>query len=69
MFIKDDYTAFKNLLKIYQSVIKSFIYAMLDIRFDIVFIVLMIFRYAINFIDAHYFIIKRIFQYLRVIVN
>ena len=42
MFVENDYIAFKNLFKIYQFVIKSFIYAMLDIRFDIVFIVLMI---------------------------
>ena len=69
MFIKNDYIAFKNLLKIYQSTMKSFIYAMLDIKSDIVFAVLMIFRYAINFINIHHFMIKRIFKYLRVIVN
>ena len=42
---------------------------MLDIKFDIVFVVLMISRYAINFINAHYFMIKRIFKYLRVTIN
>ena len=69
IFIEDDYIAFKNLFKIYQFVIKSLIYAMLDIRSDIVFIVLMISRYAINFINIYHFMIKRIFRYLRVIVN
>ena len=69
MFIKDDYIVFKNLFKTYQFVIKSSLYAILDIKFDIVFVILMIFRYIINLIDAHYSIIKRIFKYLRVIVN
>ena len=61
MFVEKNYIAFKNLFKIYQSVIRSLIYAMLDIKLNIVFIISMIFRYAINFIDAHHFIIKRIF--------
>ena len=42
MFIEENYIAFKNLLKIYQFVIKFLIYAMLDIKSDIVFIVLII---------------------------
>ena len=69
MFIEDDYIAFENLLKIYQFIIKSLIYAMLDIKSDIVFVVLMIFYYIINFIDVYHFMIKRIFRYLRVIIN
>ena len=69
MLVENDYIVFKNLFKTYQFVVKSFIYAMFDIKSNIVFIVLTIFRYAINFIDVHYFIIKRIFKYLRVIVN
>ena len=68
MFIEKNYIVLKNLFKIYQFVIKSFIYAMLDIRFDIVFVISMIFRYAINFIKIHHFMIKRIFRYLRVII-
>ena len=69
LFIKDDYIVFKNLFKIYQFVIKFLIYAMLDIKLNIVFVILMIFRYIINFSDVHHFMIKRIFKYLRVIVN
>ena len=69
MFIEDNYIVFKNLFKTYQFVIKSLIYAMLDIKSNIVFAILMIFRYTINFIDVHHFIIKRIFKYLRIIVN
>ena len=42
---------------------------MLDIRSDIAFVILMIFRYAINLIDVYHFIIKRIFRYLRVTIN
>ena len=67
--VENDYIAFKNLFKTYQSTVRSLIYAMLDIRFNIVFAVLMIFRYIINFINAHHFMIKRIFRYLRVIIN
>ena len=69
IFIENNYIAFKNLFKTYQFVIKSLMYTMLDIKSDIVFAILMIFRYIINFIDAHHFMIKRIFKYLRVIVN
>ena len=69
MFIENFYIAFKNLFKIYQFIIKSLIYTMLDIRSNIVFAILMIFRYTINFINVYHFIIKRIFKYLRVIVN
>ena len=69
MFVEDDYIVFKDLFKTYQSTVKSFIYAMLDIRPDIVFVVLMISRYIINFIDAYHVMIKRIFRYLRVTIN
>ena len=69
MSIEDDYIAFKDLLKIYQSIVRFLIYAMLDIRSDIAFVVLMIFRYIVNFIDAHHAMIKRIFRYLRVTIN
>ena len=69
MFVEDDYIVFKNLFKIYQFVIKSLMYTMLDIKSNIVFIVLIISRYAINFINVYYFIIKHIFRYLRIIIN
>ena len=46
-----------------------FIYAILDIKFDIIFIVLIIFRYFFNFIETHYVVIKRIFRYLKKIIN
>ena len=42
---------------------------MLDIRPDIVFAVSMISRYTINLINVYHFMIKRIFRYLRIIVN
>ena len=53
MFIEKNYIIFKNLLKIYQFVMRSFIYAMLDIKSNIVFAILIIFRYIINFINAY----------------
>ena len=43
MFVEDDYIAFKNLFKIYQFVVRSLIYAMLDIKSNIIFVILMIF--------------------------
>ena len=69
MLMGKNYIVFKNLFKIYQFVIISLIYAMLDIRSDIVFIILIIFRHAINLINAYHFIIKRIFKYSRVTIN
>ena len=60
-----EYIALKNLLKIYQFVIKSLIYTIFDIRFNIAFAISIISRYIFNLIDIHYFIIKRIFRYLR----
>ena len=48
---------------------RSLIYAMLDIKSNIIFVVLMIFRYIVNFIDVYHFMIKRIFKYLRVTIN
>ena len=48
---------------------KSFIYVMFDIRFDIIFAILMISRYTFNFIEIYYVVIKRIFRYLKKIIN
>ena len=42
---------------------------MLDIKLDIVFIILIVFRYAFNFIETYYIIIKCIFRYLKKIIN
>ena len=69
MFIEENYIAFKNLFEIYQFIIRSLIYAMLDIKSDIIFVVLILFRYAVNFIDVYHFIIKRIFRYLYITIN
>ena len=69
MFIKENYIVSKNLLKIYQFVIESLIYVMLNIKSNIIFVVSMIFRYINFFINVYHFIIKRIFRYLRIIVN
>ena len=50
---------------IYQSTIEFFMYVMLDIRFDIVYFVFVINRYAFNFDEIHWTTIKRIFRYLK----
>ena len=68
-FVEKRYTAFKKFFQIYQFVVKFFIYIMLDIKFNIIFIILIIFRYAFNFIKTHYIVIKRIFRYLKKIIN
>ena len=49
----------------YQSAVSSLMYVMLDIRFDIIFAVSIINRYAFNSNDTHWKIVKRIFRYLR----
>ena len=69
IFIEKNYIVSKNLFKIYQSAVDSFMYTMLNIKSNIAFVFSMIFRYIINFINAHHFMIKRIFRYLRIIVN
>ena len=69
IFIKKKYTTFKELFQIYQSIMRFFIYVMLDIKFDIIFIILIIFRYVFNLIKIHYVVIKRIFRYLKKIIN
>ena len=48
---------------------KFFIYVMLDIKSNIVFFILIIFRYAFNLIEVYYIVIKRIFRYLKKIIN
>ena len=68
-FIEKEYITFKKFLQTYQSIMKSFIYVMLNIRLNIIFIISIIFRYAFNLIKTYYIIIKRIFRYLKEIIN
>ena len=48
---------------------RSLMYAILDIKSDIAFVILVIFWYSFNFIEAYYIAIKRIFRYLKEIIN
>ena len=64
-FIEKKYIIFKELFQIYQSIIRSFIYVIFDVKSNIFFVILMIFRYAFNFIEIYYIVIKRIFHYLK----
>ncbi len=63
--IFDEYTVDKSLKTNYQSIVRSLMYIMLKIRFDIIYLILMINRYVFNFTQAHWSTIKRIFHYLR----
>ena len=42
-------------------------YAMFDIKFNIIFVDFVVFRYVFNLINIYHFIIKRISRYLRFI--
>jgi ribonuclease HI len=63
--ISDEYNADKNLRTSYQSIVKSLMYIMLQIRFDIIYFISMISRYVFNLIQTHWKTTKRIFRYLR----
>ncbi len=61
----DDYIIDKNLKINYQSTINSLMYVMLNINFDIIYLIFVINQYVVNLIQTHWQIIKRIFRYLR----
>jgi hypothetical protein len=63
--IFNKYIIDKNLKTNYQLIVKSLMYIMLKIQFDIIYFISMINRYVFNFIQIHWQIIKRIFRYLR----
>ena len=48
-----EYIANFDFKHIYQSIVEFFMYVMLDIRFDIVYFVFVINRYAFNFNETH----------------
>jgi hypothetical protein len=59
------YIVDKNLKISYQSTINSLMYVMLNIKFDIIYLIFVISRYAINSTQTHWQTIKRNFRYLR----
>jgi hypothetical protein len=61
----DEYTVDKSLRINYQSIVKSLMYIMLKIRFDITYFISMISRYVFNLTQTHWQAVKRIFRYLR----
>jgi hypothetical protein len=63
--IFDEYIADKSLRTSYQSIVRSLMYVMQEIRFDIIYSISMINRYVFNFTQTHWQTIKRIFRYLR----
>ena len=54
-----------NFKHIYQLIVEFFMYVMFDTRFDIVYFVFVINRYAFNFDEIYSIIVKRIFRYLK----
>ena len=67
--IFDNYQIFKEFKHRYQFVVDFFIYIMLNTRSDIVFAIFVIFRFNFNFINAHWIVVKQIFQYFRNFIN
>jgi hypothetical protein len=63
--IFDEYIVDKNFKTNYQWIVKSLMYIMLKIRFNIIYFISMINRYVFNLIHTHWQTIKRIFRYLR----
>ena len=51
--VEDDFVIIKKSRYVYQLIIKSFIYAILNTRLNIVFAILIIFRYDSNFNIFH----------------
>ena len=64
-----DYIVFVDQRLIYQFVVNFLMYVMLDIRLDLAFVVFVVSRYVFNFIDTHWKVVKRIFHYIREILN
>jgi hypothetical protein len=61
----EKYIVDKYLKMSYQSILKSLMYIMLEIRFDITYFISMISRYVSNLTQTHWQAVKRIFRYLR----
>ena len=54
---------------IYQFVVDFLMYAMFETRFNIVYIVFVVNKYASNFTKNHWTIVKHIFRYLKNILH
>jgi hypothetical protein len=63
--ISDEYTADKSLKINYQSIVRSLMYIMLEIRSNIIYFISIISRYVFNSTQTHWQAVKRIFRYLR----
>ena len=64
-----DHVVFVDQRLTYQFVVDFLMYVMLDTRLDLAFAVFVISRYAFNLIDTHWKVVKRIFRYIREILN
>ena len=64
-----DHVVFVDQRLTYQFVVDFLMYVMLDTRLDLAFAVFVINRYVFNFIDTHWKVVKRIFRYIREILN
>ena len=64
-----DYICFVNDKHRYQSVVDFFMYTMLEIRSNIIYVVSVINRYVFNSNESHWKTVKRIFRYFRYFLN
>ena len=64
-----DHVVFVDQRLTYQFVVDFLIYVMLDTRLDLAFAIFVISKYAFNLIDTHWKVVKRIFRYIRKILN
>ena len=64
-----DHVVFVDQRFTYQFVVDFLIYVMLDTRLDLAFAIFVVSRYAFNLIDTHCKVVKRIFRYIREILN
>ena len=63
----DSYKPPKILFKWYQRAVGFFMWLMLNIRFDIIFVIFVFSRYFVKFIKIYQNFIKKIFKYLKYI--
>ena len=56
-------------IKKYQSIIESLMYAMIQIKSNIVFVVIVFSRFSLNFNKQHFMMTKHVFCYLRKFLN
>ena len=65
ILVKNTRTATPNEIRLYQSMIRSLMYAMTQTRLDLAFLVSILLRFACNPSAAHIGAAKRVIRYLK----